>query len=207
MQANSPVGRLVSRYTRSLLRRYRDAGKLATPIADRQVEDVFVGMTDQERQVYEDVERYISSVYNRSSVDRRTAVGFVMTIYRRRLASSFHALAETLENRLAPLARARSCFAQRTRTCQRARWMMRATNSLLMRRSNWSAKLSSMRSGTRSSNCSLASSVCRVTRSRAACSRLSGDLKKQGYGQILVFTQFTDTLDFLRGVWWARASK
>lgn len=65
MQANSPVGRLVSRYTRSVLRRYRDAGKLTTPIADRQVEDLFVVMTDDERQVYEEVERYISSVYNR----------------------------------------------------------------------------------------------------------------------------------------------
>ncbi len=55
-------------------------------------------MSDQERQVYEDVEQYISSVYNRSSLDRRIAVGFVMTIYRRRLASSFHALAEALGN-------------------------------------------------------------------------------------------------------------
>ena len=46
------------------------------------------------------VEDYISNTYNRASEKERTAVGFVMTIYRRRLASSFWALEETLNGHL-----------------------------------------------------------------------------------------------------------
>jgi hypothetical protein len=42
---------------------------------------------------------YISSTYNSAAEEQRNAVGFVMTIYRRRLASSFRALAKTLQGR------------------------------------------------------------------------------------------------------------
>jgi hypothetical protein len=51
--------------------------------------------------VYDAVEDYISTTYNNAAQDQRPAVGFVMTIYRRRLASSFHALRQTLNKRLA----------------------------------------------------------------------------------------------------------
>jgi superfamily II DNA or RNA helicase len=101
MKAQTPLKHLISRHTRELLRRYHKAGKLETPIADRDVSDRFVQLTDAERRVYEQVEDYISSTYDNAAGDQRTAVGFVMTIYRRRLASSFAALASTLEGRLA----------------------------------------------------------------------------------------------------------
>jgi hypothetical protein len=101
MKAQTPLKHLISRHTRELLRRYHKAGKLKTPIADRDVSDRFVQLTDAERRVYEQVEDSISSTYDNAAGDQRTAVGFVMTIYRRRLASSFAALASTLEGRLA----------------------------------------------------------------------------------------------------------
>jgi SNF2 family DNA or RNA helicase len=100
VRANTPVRRLVSRHTRELLRKYYKAGKITTPIADRQVRDEFIRMTPEERALYEQVENYISNTYNRASEKERTAVGFVMTIYRRRLASSFWALEETLNGHL-----------------------------------------------------------------------------------------------------------
>ena len=93
MRACTPVARLVSRHTRELLRRYHRSGKLAMRIADRDVEDVFIDLSpDAECPLYEAVEDYISSTYNRADPDRKNTVGFVMTIYRRRLASSFYAL-------------------------------------------------------------------------------------------------------------------
>ena len=104
MRANTPLRRLVSRHTRELLRRYFKAGMLATPIADRRVEDRFLEMTADERALYDAVEDYIASTYNQAGAKERTAVGFVMTIYRRRLASSFSALRRTLQNRLDALA-------------------------------------------------------------------------------------------------------
>jgi SNF2 family DNA or RNA helicase len=100
VRANTPVRRLVSRHTRELLRKYYKAGKITTPIADRQVNDEFIRMTPPERALYDQIEDYISNTYNRASEKERTAVGFVMTIYRRRLASSFWALEKTLTGHL-----------------------------------------------------------------------------------------------------------
>ena len=104
MQAHTPIRRLVSRHTRELLRRYFKAGMLTTPIAERSVKDCFVDMTPEERALYGAVEEYIASTYNQAGAAERTAVGFVMTIYRRRLASSFHALRTTLRKHLDAIA-------------------------------------------------------------------------------------------------------
>ena len=104
VQAHTPIRRLVSRHTRELLRRYFKAGMLTTPIAERSVKDRFVDMTSEERALYDAVEEYIASTYNQASAAERTAVGFVMTIYRRRLASSFHALRTTLRKHLDAIA-------------------------------------------------------------------------------------------------------
>ena len=104
VQAHTPLRRLVSRHTRALLRRYFQAGMLTTPIAERSVNDRFVDMTPEERALYGAVEEYIASTYNQAGAAERTAVGFVMTIYRRRLASSFHALRTTLRKHLDAIA-------------------------------------------------------------------------------------------------------
>ena len=90
----------MSRHTRNLLREYHARGLLDSPIAERDVDDVAVEMAPQERAVYEAVEDYISTTYENASPEKKNAVGFVMTVYRRRVASSFHALRRTLEKRL-----------------------------------------------------------------------------------------------------------
>lgn len=100
----TPIQHLVSRHTRDLLRRYFKDGMLSTPIASRQVEDRFIDLTADERALYEELEEYIASTYNQASASARAAVGFVMTIYRRRLASSFRALRHTLSGHLAAMA-------------------------------------------------------------------------------------------------------
>ncbi|HMW86149.1 MAG TPA: helicase-related protein [Nitrospira sp.] len=101
MRAHTPVAGLVSRHTRGLLREYHRRGLLSTPIATREVVDEFLDMAPAEAAVYDALEAYISTTYNNAQEERRTAVGFVMTTYRKRLASSFHALKMTLEERLA----------------------------------------------------------------------------------------------------------
>ena len=103
LRAHTPIRHLVSRHTRDLLRRYFRAGMIETPIAERDVEDRFIDLTTAERDVYEAVEEYIGSTYNQAESSVRNAVGFVMTVYRRRLASSFHALGATLRKRVAAL--------------------------------------------------------------------------------------------------------
>lgn len=100
LRGASPLRWRMVRHTRELLRSYRRAGKLDLPIAERKVIDIPVEMTAPERELYAQVEDYISETYSKASPDKRTAVGFVMTVYRRRLASSFEALKRTLNARL-----------------------------------------------------------------------------------------------------------
>ena len=93
----------MARQTRALLREYYQAGKLGSPIAVRDPRDIALDLSPGERTLYEAVEHYISDVYNAAAAKKRNAVGFVMTIYRKRLASSFHALSCTLKDRLSRL--------------------------------------------------------------------------------------------------------
>ena len=99
LRAHTLIRRLISRHTRALLRRYFRGGRLKTPIAERRA-DRFLELTAAERSVYEAVERYISTTWDQAAGGERSAVGFVMTIYRLRLASSFRALRATFEHRL-----------------------------------------------------------------------------------------------------------
>ena len=120
MRSHTPVRHLVSRHTRELLRRYHSKGLLATPVAERRVEDRLVEMTADERGLYDAVEDYIASTYNQAAAAERTAVGFVMTIYRRRLASSFQALRTTLQRHLDVVAEGGEARPARERaTCRR----------------------------------------------------------------------------------------
>jgi SNF2 family DNA or RNA helicase len=104
LKASSPIRHRMSRHTRPLLREYAKKGLLKSPIADREVQDIAVEMAPAERALYEAVEDYISTTYQAADAARKNAVGFVMTVYRRRVASSFFALRRTLEKKLEMLA-------------------------------------------------------------------------------------------------------
>ena len=197
IRSNTPLRGLISRHTRELLRRYFKAGMLTTPIAVRRVEDRFLVMTLEERALYIAVEDYIASTYNQASASERTAVGFVMTIYRRRLASSFCALRKTLQNHLdaiadndptqllgleedAPDDEAMDEFPDADEVGELERKVLSAEeeadiHNLLVRidRLPPDSKLNSLKSTLH-------------------------ELRQDGYGQTMVFTQYTDTMDFLR---------
>lgn len=97
----TPVQGLISRHSRNLLRAYKQQGSMDLAIGTRHVDDRFLESTPQERALYDAVEDFISTQYAQASGQKKSAVGFVMTIYRRRLASSVAALVSTLEKRLA----------------------------------------------------------------------------------------------------------
>ena len=100
MRAETPIKRLVTRNTRELLRGYFKRGMMEISIADRDVRDKFLELSAAESHIYGAVEDYISRAFSAAANKReRNAVGFVMTIYRRRLASSFFALKQTLIKR------------------------------------------------------------------------------------------------------------
>lgn len=196
MKANTPVSRLISRHTRGLLRRYFQAGAIDTPIADRDVRDDFVKMTTSERDLYEAVENYISSTYNAAAVGQRNAVGFVMTIYRRRLASSFAALEHTLQKRMQALdAKQVQPFAldedlldddladEAMDTSEAEKLEQEALKG--EERSDIEYLLAETRK------------LPTDTKAEVLLKWLK-ELQGDGYRQVMVFTQYTDTLEFLR---------
>jgi len=197
MKANTPVGRLLSRHTRQLLRRYYEAGKISTRIATRQVEDKFVTLSPQEKTLYDAVEDYIASTYNNATQAEKNAVGFVMTIYRRRLASSFAALARTLSQRLNRLEKTHyyqptlidedilddEASEEIIDEDQANQLEQEALKNEEVRELAWLQEQIEI--------------LPTDTKAKVLLDYLQ-QVKQEGYQQIIVFSQYTDTMDFLR---------
>ncbi|MEM1043499.1 MAG: helicase-related protein [Bacteroidota bacterium] len=96
---HTPLRRLVIRNTRDLLRRYIARGLLDASVPHRDAQPVWVGMTEAEAALYDRIEEYITHFYRTYEAERK-GLGFVMTVYRRRLTSSFYAVRKSLERRL-----------------------------------------------------------------------------------------------------------
>ena len=209
MRSHTPVRHLVSRHTRELLRRYHEKGLLATPIAERRVEDRFVEMTVGERALYDAVEDYIATTYNKAAADERTAVGFVMTIYRRRLASSFRALRTTLERHLGAVASAGDSpvgtgasdppavlFASLDEDVSDDEMSDEARDvdevTALEQRALAFEEAADIRG--------LLDGIGRLPTDGKVqeLKRVIHELRRDGFAQAMVFTQYTDTMDFLR---------
>jgi len=77
----------------------------ATTIPRRRVTDRFIPMRPDEQVLYERIERYISRYYDAytSGEKAQKPLGFIMTVYRRRLTSSFLAIELSLKRRLKAL--------------------------------------------------------------------------------------------------------
>ena len=199
LQASTPVRRLISRHTRRLLRRYYEAGRISTPIASREVDDCFVYLSDQEARVYQAIEDYISTTYNNAAQERRTAVGFVMTIYRRRLASSFYALAKTLEARLETLRGAQGPHVDDARL-EEDLWDDEIGEEIMDTGDAAAQEAEALNQEEKGDIESLLRSVRLLPPDTKAGELLQAITvqREQGYDQVMVFTQYTDTLDFLR---------
>jgi superfamily II DNA or RNA helicase len=99
IKRHTPLRRLTFRNTRDLLRRYAEAGLLSDNVPDRDPRPAWIRMREDEAELYKRIEEYITQFY-RKYEDERKGLGFVMTVYRRRLTSSFYAIQRSLENRL-----------------------------------------------------------------------------------------------------------
>ncbi len=197
MRANTPVRHLVSRHTRELLRRYGKMGMLETTIASRKVDDQFIDMSGAERELYETVEDYIKRRYNKASATDRSAVGFVMTIYRRRLASSIHALGVTLKRHHAAIAGdgplAPSALDEDTPDDETVDEIPDPAELAALERQGlvWQERCEIERILEQIGQC--------PPDSKLEClQKTITSLRKGGYGQVMVFTQYADTMEFLR---------
>lgn len=99
---HTPLRRHIFRNTRSLLREYHRRGLLKEKIPYRDPKPEWIPMKTEEEKLYHRIEEYIRDHYQKYEAERR-GLGFIMTVYRRRLTSSFYAIERSLERRLAYL--------------------------------------------------------------------------------------------------------
>lgn len=96
---HTPISRYVFRNTRTLLRTYQTKGILKANVPTRRPQIIRVKMRQEESELYDRIQEYISRFYQKYESERR-GLGFIMTVYRRRLTSSFYAIRCSLERRL-----------------------------------------------------------------------------------------------------------
>lgn len=106
LRRHTPLRDRIFRNTRQTLRDYQVAGIIGADmvIPIRHVDDEFIPLAPNEEKLYERIEEYIRRHYNAYQGDKGSqALGFIMTVYRRRLTSSFEAIKRSLQRRLAVL--------------------------------------------------------------------------------------------------------
>ena len=96
---HTPLRCYLFRSTRRLLREYVRRGILKANVPHRDPEPVWIDMRPDEQDLYHRIEEYITQFYRKYEAERK-GLGFVMTVYRRRLTSSFYAVRRSLERRL-----------------------------------------------------------------------------------------------------------
>ena len=94
----SPVGQYVTRHSRDTLRLYRARGELTENLAERDVEPIVIPFDAEEQALYDELDELIDRLMQAHGT--RQGAGFVLTVYRRRLTSSWAAIRKTLRRRL-----------------------------------------------------------------------------------------------------------
>lgn len=102
MRQSAPAKLGMSRHTRDLLKRYQEQGLLDAMVPSRVANPVPIAMSDAERALYQSIPRLVKICYKgQAASGNRAAIGFINTVYYKRLGSSPHAFAQTVRNALA----------------------------------------------------------------------------------------------------------
>lgn len=187
MKRWTPVTALMSRHTRALLRRYQAEGKLKARIATRDVADRFITMNPAERDIYDRVENFLRQTYAQAEQSQRNAIGFILTIYRKRLSSSFTALARSLQGRL-------------DRSVEDDQFDLEEAGEETDAESVEKTETAARRLIEGAAIADILADVARLpidSKARALKTELDA-LKAEGFDQTMVFTGYTDTMDGLR---------
>lgn len=101
---HTPIRQMVFRNTRELLKRYREEGKFDGKLADRDPSKETVALAGDpddptsEHGLYKRIDQYVREYYAKYD-ELRAGLGFIMETYRKRLTSSLHAIKLSLQRR------------------------------------------------------------------------------------------------------------
>ena len=102
MRQSAPAKLGMSRHTRDLLKRYQERGLLDAMVPSRVANPVPIAMSDAERALYQSIPQLVKICYKgQAASGNRAAIGFINTVYYKRLGSSPYAFAQTVRNALA----------------------------------------------------------------------------------------------------------
>ena len=122
LASSTPVDALIHRNTRGTLRKYERVGLLDATVPDRNPEQRKIDLTEETRHVYDRIDEYTRKFYKlaqQSNEAESRAIGFVMTTYRQRLTSSVYAISQSLQNRLQKLRNQRTVLKGKQRAADR----------------------------------------------------------------------------------------
>lgn len=114
----TPIDACIHRNTRDTLRKYRKVGLLDQRVPTRKPERRRIELNNETRQVYDRIDEYTRTFYKKAQQSSETetqAIGFVMTTYRQRLTSSVYAISQSLSSRLEKLRKQRDVLERRKR--------------------------------------------------------------------------------------------
>lgn len=114
----TPIDACIHRNTRDTLRKYRKVGLLDQTVPTRRPERRRIELNKETRQVYDRIDEYTRKFYKKAQQSSETetqAIGFVMTTYRQRLTSSVYAISQSLSSRLETLRKQREVMERRKR--------------------------------------------------------------------------------------------
>ena len=146
------------------------------------------------------MEDYIATTYNQASEKERRAVGFVMTIYRRRLASSFRALRNTLRRRVDASATSPASSLSDATLAEDLSDDEVADDPIRDEDDVAAALRESLQAEEEEDVRRLLDQIGQLPSDSKLAELFDAlrDLRKAGHRQVMVFTQYTDTMDFLR---------
>jgi hypothetical protein len=197
LRHHTPMKDRVFRNTRDTLRAYQAAGIIPPDVVipERHVSDEFIVLDEWEQQLYDRIEQYIRRYYNAYISNSQTqALGFIMTIYRRRLTSSFYAIRQSLKRRLLALEQGLTLGDLLSDDDRAA-----LEEDTLFDVDTESVRLDLLKSEIDELR-KFVADLEAITGQDTKATRLVDDLAAAlgTYSSVVVFTQYTDTMDYVR---------
>lgn len=196
LRRHTPMRDRVFRNTRKTMREYQAAGIIGEDviIPVRHVDDAFIDLALAERKLYDRIEDYIRRHYNAYKSDKSSqALGFIMTVYRRRLTSSFEAIKKSLTRRLDVLEQGKSLGD-----------LLSDDDNIDIEDSLFDPEAFDVSAERLSDEIHelrlFLNELDKITGEDTKASRLVADVNTAllAYSSLVVFTQYTDTMDYIR---------